>query len=125
MEKINEIKIPKGVDRIAVKRHDDKVVIEFIPEKRKFKAGDKVKIKDSISSKTHSYIRPGFTSTMDEFIGKVLTVKEYRSIEWVVFYEDDYKYYFAEDWLEPYTEELKKGDLAIFWDDETSYASIS
>ncbi len=32
MEEMNEIKIPKGVDRIAVKQHDDRIVIEFIPE---------------------------------------------------------------------------------------------
>lgn len=35
MNEINEIKIPKGVDRIAVKQHDDKIVIEFIPEEPK------------------------------------------------------------------------------------------
>ena len=202
MEKINEITIPEGVNRIAVKQHDDKVVIEFIPEKSKFKngdfvyedgrimivknhpnnyyaiiypkldrkpiynrryaptmplsslsfryatedekqllidalkkdgkrwnaekleiedipqpkfkAGDKVKIKDGISSKTHRCISPYFTSTMDEFIGKELTVKEYTYDGFVVF--DDYGYQFAEDWLEPCSDELKKGDLAIFWD---------
>jgi hypothetical protein len=202
MNEISEIKIPKGVYRIAVKQHDDKVVIEFIPEKSKFKngdfvyedgrimivknhpnnyyaiiypkldrkpiynrryaptmplsslsfryatedekqllidalkkdgkrwnaekleiedipqpkfkAGDKVKIKDGISSKTHRCISPYFTSTMDEFIGKELTVKEYTYDGFVVF--DDYGYQFAEDWLEPCSDELKKGDLAIFWD---------
>jgi len=40
MNEIKEIKIPKGVDRIAVKQHDDKVVIEFIPKKPKLKEGD-------------------------------------------------------------------------------------
>lgn len=93
-----------------------KKCIEDIP-KRKFKEGDKVRIKDGISSKTHRYRSPNFTEPMDEFIGKELTVKRYSYIEWVVFYEDDYGYQFSEDWLEPYTEELKKGDLAIFWDD--------
>ena len=36
----------------------------------------------------------------------------------------DCPYYFAEDWLEPYVEELKKGDLAIFWDENKEYAKI-
>lgn len=35
MNEISEIKIPEGVDRIAVKQHDDKIVIEFIPEELK------------------------------------------------------------------------------------------
>ena len=123
MEKINEITIPEGVNRIAVKQHDDKIVIEFIPEKRKFKEGDKVRIKDGISSKTHERISPNFTSTMDKFIGKELTVKEYRG-GFALISEDHYGYYFNEDWLEPYTEELKKGDLAIFWDDNKDCAII-
>ena len=101
----------------------DKKCIEDIP-KPKFKAGDKVRIKDGISSKTHSGVGPGFNGTMDEFIGKELTVEEYSSIELVVFYEDDYGYQFAEDWLEPWSDEPRKGDLAIFWDNETSYATI-
>lgn len=124
MEGISEIKIPKGVDRIAVKQHDDRVVIEFIPEKRKFKVGDKVKIKDGISSKTHIFIRPHFTSTMDEFIGKELTVKEYTHDGFVVFNESYLEYRFSEDWIEPWSDELKKGDLAIFWDDSKELASV-
>lgn len=95
----------------------DKKCIEDIP-KRKFKAGDKVKIKDSISSDTHRYVSPDFTEYMDKFIGKVLTVEEYSNIEWVVFYEDDYKYNFAEDWLELCDDKsdciFKKGDRVIF-----------
>lgn len=94
----------------------EKMCIEDIPN-RKFKVGDKVKIKDGVSSKTHRYIGPHFTSTMDEFIGKELTVKKCHN-GFVLFNEDedDYGYLFPENWLEPYTEELKKGDLAIFWD---------
>lgn len=125
MNEINEIKIPKGVESISVTTQDDgKIVIEFIPEKRKFKAGDKVKIKDGISSKTHNGVGPGFVDTMDKFIGKELTVKKYSSRGWVVFYEDDRKYGFSEDWLEPWSDEPKNGDLAIFWDNYTSYAVI-
>lgn len=124
MNEISEIKIPKGVDRISVKQHDDKVVIEFIPEERKFKAGDKVRIKDGVSSKTHRFIGPNFTRPMDKFIGKELTVKKYSYIKWVVFYEDDYGYQFNEDWLEPWSDELKKGDLAIFWDHSKDIAFV-
>ena len=116
MNEMNEIKLPKGVESISVTQHDDKIVIEFIPEKRKFKVGDKVRIKDGISSKTHKEVSPGFTSTMDKFIGKELTVKKYCSVKRVAFYEDDSEYHFAEDWLEPWSEEPKNGDLAIFWD---------
>ena len=54
---------------------------------------------------------------MDEFIGKELTVKGYSRGGSVFFNGGDYEYYFNEDWLEPYTEEPKNGDLAIFWDD--------
>lgn len=124
MNEINEIKLPKGVDRISVKQHDDRVVIEFIPEKRKFKVGDKVRIKDGISSETHRYVRPNFTESMDKFIGKELTVKGYSDGGYVFFNEDYFEYHFADDWLEPWSDEPKKGDLAIFWDNDTSYAII-
>ena len=204
MEKVSEIKLPKGVDSISVTQHDDKVVIEFIPEKpkfkegdfvyedgrimivkkypyeiyaliypkmdmlviyddtygvtfssptfrhateeekqllidamkkdgkrwnadkkciedipeRKFNAGDKVRIKDGISSKTHKEVNPCFNSAMDEFIGKKLTVKGYSNDGYVLFNDDYLGYNFAEDWLEPWSEELKKGDWAIFWDNK-------
>lgn len=212
MNEINEIKIPEGVDRIAVKQHDDKIVFEFIPEKpkfkegdfvyedgrimivknypdncyaliypkldmepvynrsyaptrplyslsfryateeerqilidamrkdgkrwnadkkciedipkRKFKAGDKVKIKDGISNKTHNGVAPGFTGTIDEFIGKELTVKEYTHDGFVVFNEGYFKFNFNENWLEPWSDELKKGDLAIFWSEFKTLAVI-
>ena len=116
MNEMNEIKLPEGVDRIAVKQYDDKIVIEFIPEKRKFKSGDKVRIKDGISSKTHKEVSPSFNSAMDKFIGKELTVQEYTNDGFVVLFEDHIKFHFHEDWLEPWSDEPKKGDLAIFWD---------
>ena len=85
--------------------------VEDIP-KPKFKKGDKVRIKDGVSSKTHGSISPIFVTSMDKLIGKELTVEDYGNL----FVKCD-GYYFLEEWLEPYVEELKKGDLAIFWDD--------
>lgn len=95
----------------------DKKCIEDIP-KRKFKAGDKVRIKDGISSETHRYVSPNFTETMDEFIGKELIVEKYNSRGFVVFFGRYFEYEFSEDWLEPWSDEPKKGDLAIFWNNE-------
>jgi uncharacterized protein YodC (DUF2158 family) len=166
----------------------EKLCIEDIPV-RKFKKGDKVRIKDGISSKTHYNTIPSFVGGMDKFIGKELTVKNYSkggfvkcdgyyfSEDWLEPYVEDipkrrfnvgdkvvlksgYKksdglvyldvfdlfigkkitvagytdigsvffsdcpYIFHEDWLEPYVEELKEGDLAIFWDDNKDAAVI-
>lgn len=81
---------------------------------RKFKKGDKVQIKYGVSSKTHSNISPTFLEEMDELIGKTMTVSGYTHENgYVVCKESGWR--FHEDWLEPYVEELKKGDLAIFW----------
>jgi uncharacterized protein YodC (DUF2158 family) len=99
----------------------DKKCIEDIP-KRKFKAGDKVRIKHGVSSKTHRNICPWFLDEMDDIIGKTMTVNRYTDMGYVVCNEYDWK--FHEDWLEPYVEELKKGDLAIFWDDDKNAAFI-
>lgn len=101
----------------------EKKCIEDIP-KRKFKVGDKVRIKDGISSKTHRSISPNFTESMDEFIGKELTVKGYSDDDFVLFNEDEWGFLFNENWLELYTDEPKKGDLAIFWDENKEYAKI-
>lgn len=101
----------------------EKLCVEDI-QKRKFKKGDKVRIKDGISSKTHRCISPNFTSMMNEFIGKELTVKKYSGFGWVEFYEDDYGYQFHEDWLEPYVEEPKVGDWVIFWDYSPKLARV-
>ena len=99
----------------------EKKCVEDIP-KRKFKKGDKVRIKDGISTKTHQLILPGFTTEMDKLIGKTMTVDKYtHESDYVVCNEYDWK--FHEDWLEPY-EELKEGDLAIFWDDDKMDAII-
>ena len=81
---------------------------------RKFKIGDKVRIKHGVSSKTHDSIRPYFAYSMDELIGKELTVEYCDNSEIIIC--DGYA--FLKEWLELYVEKLKKGDLAIFWDDE-------
>ena len=51
---------------------------------RKFKIGDKVRIKHGISSKTHESVRPFFANSMDELIGRVLTVEYCDSSEFVI-----------------------------------------
>lgn len=81
---------------------------------RKFQKGDKVRIKEGISSKTHHNISPTFLEEMDELIGTTMTVSGYtHGNGYVVCKESGWR--FHEDWLEPYVEELKEGDLAIFW----------
>ena len=96
----------------------EKLCIEDIPN-RKFKKGDKVQIKEGVSSKTHMDISPVLLVHMDDLIGKELTVDRY--VNGLVYIEESY--YLHEEWLEPY-EELKKGDLAIFWDEDERYAAI-
>jgi hypothetical protein len=92
----------------------DKPCVEDIP-KRKFKKGDKVRIKEGVSSKTHGTEFPWFNEYMDELIGATMTVDRYTDLCNHVKCEG-LCWYFIEDWLEPYVEELKQGDLAIFWD---------
>ena len=90
--------------------------IEDIP-KRKFKKGDKVVLKSGYK-KSDGLI---YLDVFDLFIGKPLTIRGYTDIGYVHF--SNCLYIFEEDWLEPY-EELKKGDLAIFWDEAKEYAAI-
>jgi hypothetical protein len=111
-------KLLDALEKDGKRWNEEKKCVEDMP-KRKFKAGDKVKIKDGISSETHSEVGPGFVDTMDKFIGKELTVENCSESGFVTC--DGY--YFSEDWLEPY-EELKEGDLAIFWDDDKNAAVI-
>ena len=100
----------------------EKKCIEDIP-KRKFKRGDKVRIKEGVSSKTHHKIGLLFVEEMDGFIGKTMTISIYANgNNYVVCEETEYS--FLEEWLEPYVEELKKGDLAIFWDVDKESAMI-
>jgi len=86
---------------------EEKKCIEDIP-KRKFKKGDKVRIKKGISSKTHRDIGPAFVEEMDDFIGKTMTVERDTDGDNYVKCEGTH-WSFIEDWLEPY-EELKEDD---------------
>ena len=120
---LGEISISRMVEIINERVSEaEKNCVENIP-KRKFKKGDKVRIKDGVSSKTHKLVPPFFTSDMDDFIGTTMTVYEASNM---TIYVDCYESVglFHEDWLELYVEELKKGDLAIFWDDNKRYAVI-
>ena len=96
-------------------------------EVRKFKKGDVVRIKDGVSSGDKSMKNSGlliyFVELMDEYIGKELIVEYYNPETGIVRCEGN-MYAFCEGWLEPY-EELKRGDLAIFWDGVKKYAIIS
>ena len=102
--------------------NEEKLCVEDIP-KRKFKSGDKVRIKEGISSKTHDDIDRSFVEKMDDLIGKTMTVDRYTDRDYYVACEGT-EYAFLEEWLEPYIEQLKKGDLAIFWDGVKKIAVI-
>ena len=75
--------------------------------------------KEGVSSKTHNNIDPEFVEGMDDLIGKTMTVDSYTYD-----YVECEGCFFSEDWLEPYVEKLKKGDLAIFWEEKNKYATI-
>ena len=98
----------------------EKPCVDDIPV-RKFKVGDKVRIKHGISSKTHYNVGPSFEEEMDDLIGKTMTINRYT--DYYVECEG-IEYAFLEEWLEPYVEQLKKGDLAIFWEENKKYATI-
>ena len=101
--------------------NEEKKCVEDIPV-RKFKKGDKVRIKYGVSSKTHRYISPTFLEEMDELIGTTMTVSGYTHENgYVVCKESGCR--FLEDWLE-HCEGLKEGDLAIFWDSDQAEARI-
>jgi hypothetical protein len=104
----------------------EKLEIEDIPQP-KFKVGDSVMIKEGVSSKTHRYTAHSFREDMDKYIGKKLIVEHvFDDVHYGITYTMTNNIYsYAEDWLEPYTEELKKGDLVIFWDNnDNEFASI-
>ena len=120
-DKIYRLKeIESGVDSLM--ELVEEPCVEDMP-KRKFKAGDKVRIKHGVSSKTHHSISPCFAPEMDDLIGKTMTVDRYTIRDNYVVCNGS-GWCFHEDWLEPYAEELKEGDLAIFWDDDKNAAVI-
>ncbi len=91
----------------------EKLCVEDMP-KRKFKKGDKVRIKHGVSSKTHYNIYPWFVDEMDDLIGKTMTVDRYTDVDGYVECEET-ESIFREEWLEPYVEDIpkrkfKKGD---------------
>lgn len=110
--------------------NDDKKCIEDIPQ-QKFKVGDKVKIRDGVSSKTIIFDKIYFNPSMDFFIGKQMVVEKNRIVADCLCVEckdlDGVSILniFKEDWLEPCSDEPKKGDLAIFWDYDKADANIT
>jgi hypothetical protein len=96
----------------------EKKCVEDMP-KHKFKKGDKVVLKSGYK-KSDGLI---YLDVFDLLIGKPLTIRGYTDTGYVHF--SDCPYCFQEDWLEPYVDELKEGDLAIFWDNVSRrYASV-
>ena len=90
----------------------EKKCVEDIP-KRKFKNGDKVTLKSGCTS------NPGLTyySLFDEYIGKELIVIDYTESGNV---KCNNGLRFAEDWLEPWSDEPKVGDRVIAWDNRNT-----
>ncbi len=101
-----------ALEKEGKKWNAEKLRIEDIPQ-RKFKPGDKVRLKDGMLDKRGE--PPYFTAEMDVFIGKVLTVKSYTSTGYI-FLNEAGIWEFAEAWLELYSDEPTVGELAIFWD---------
>jgi len=97
--------------------NEEKKCVEDIP-KRRFNVGDKVVLKSGYKKQDSLT----YLTCFDLLIGKPLTIKGYTDIGNVCF--SDCPYIFDEDWLEPYVEELKEGDLAIFWDSNKEGAFI-
>ena len=105
------------LSKVGKRWNADKKCIEDIP-KRKFKKGDKVMLK-SVRKSIGGLL---YLTVFDQYIGNPLTVSGYTESGNVFF--DGFPYRLDEEWLEPYVEELKKGDLAIFWNDNKACAFI-
>ena len=90
---------------------------------RKFQNGDKVRIKDGVSSKTHKRQSPRFAPEMDDLIGKTMTVDRYTDVNGYVVCNGS-SWCFHEDWLEPWSDEPKVGDWVISWNNDMSSAVI-
>ncbi len=91
----------------------EKLCIEDIPQ-RKFKPGDKVRIKNGILSQIDTNAHPDFNYIFCKYEGRILTVSKYRYVSDLEVKECGF--IFNEDWLELYKEEkqhkfkFKKGD---------------
>lgn len=99
-----------ALEKDGKKWNAEKLCIEDIPQ-RKFKPGDKVKLKDGMLDKRRE--PPYFTAEMDVFIGKVLTVKSYTS-KGYIFLNEAGDWAFAEAWLEPILTNPKLGSWLYF-----------
>ena len=129
------IKLPKGVDSISVTQHDDKIVIEFIPEKRKFKQGDfvyedgRIMIVKKYPYEIYALIYPKIDMLViyDDTYGINLSLSFRYATEdekqlLINAMEKDGKQWNAEKLK--IEDILKKDDLAIFWDDDKAYTTI-
>lgn len=100
---------------------EEEKCIKDIPKKkqRKFKVGDKVKVKSGISSKSHTH----FLHYMDIFLGETLTIKAYTVSGDVYIKEDGDNFIWSEDWFEPYKESDHIDTLSAYI--KSSPASLS
>ena len=109
-----------ALEKDGKKWNAEKLCLEDIPQ-RKFKPGDKVKVKDKMLYEEGE--SPYFVTEMHVFIGKVLTVGRYTS-KGYIYMEEGNEWAFAEDWLELYSDEPIVGELAIFWSFCKEYSRI-
>lgn len=122
------IKVSVDTSILNITQENDKILFEFVPKckeddfpKKKFKPGDKVKLKDVMIDKRG--VRLCSVTDMDMFIGKVLTVESYNFKGHIYLNETEH-WEFAEDWLEPYSDTPVIGELAIFWESYKEYSRI-
>ena len=73
----------------------------------KFKKGDKIRIKDEVSSETHCEQYPHFLERMDEMKDKVLTIRGFAYLGNIRV--EEFEYNLHPEWVEP-VKEFKKGD---------------
>lgn len=82
-----------------------------------FKEGDKIRIKNEVSSETHREMPPHFTDSMDRLKDEVLT---FSYINWKGNIKtEEYAWTFHPDWVEP-VKEFKTGDKIRIKDEVSS-----
>lgn len=59
----------------------------------KFKVGDKIRIKDEVSSETHSIQSPYFVKKMDELKDKVLTISSFTDLGYIKVEESGFRFH--------------------------------